>query len=442
MNTEDRRYWHGRTWRIAAPVIVTNISVPLLGAVDTAVVGRLPGPEYVGAVAIGAMILSLLYNGCNFLRMGTTGLTAQSFGAGNGNEVRNWLARACLIGFAAGVLFLILQWPIYAASRLVLAPSEAVDPLTQAYFDIRIWGAPAALVNFALLGWFFGVQDTRSALITQIYMNGINMILDIWFVLGLGWGVEGVAIATVIAEVTAMGLGLALAARNLNRFGGRFQRAEILNPQALGRMFRVNRDIFLRSMCLKAMFITITAVGSRMGDNVLAANAILLHIQAFVAYALDGFATAAEALTGEAKGAKSRRRFDAAVSATTVWAGGLAVAFCGIIWLLGGWTIDTLTTVESVRETARTYLWWSIILPIAAVWSYQLDGIFIGCTWSREMRNAMAMSLVIFLAAIVVLVPTFENHGLWAGFFISLLARAGTMAWIFRRLRTEIGEPA
>ncbi len=442
MNTDNRRYWHGRTWRIAAPVIITNISVPLLGAVDTAVVGRLPGPEYLGAVAIGAMIMSLLYNGCNFLRMGTTGLTAQSFGAGDGNEVRNWMARALLIAGALGLLFIALQWPVYAGARIVLAPSDAVDPLTQTYFAIRVWGAPAALANFVLLGWFFGVQDVRAALITQIYMNGINMVLDIWFVLGLGWGVDGVAWATVIAEYTALGLGLILVIRRLSLFGGRFQKAEIFDAAALKRMFRVNRDIFLRSMCLKAMFIAITAIGSRMGDNVLAANAILLQIQAFVAYALDGFATAAEALTGEAKGAKRRKDFDDAVRSSTQWAGGFAAVLCVAIWVTGVPIIDLLTTVESVRQTAYQYLPWSIVLPAVAVWSFQLDGIFIGCTWSREMRNAMAMSLMLFLVALLVFVPAFDNHGLWAAFLVSMMARALTMAWLFRGLRSEIGETA
>ncbi|MDA8637440.1 MATE family efflux transporter [Rhodospirillales bacterium] len=439
MTVETSIYWHKRTWRIAAPVIITNISVPMLGAVDTAVVGRLPGPEYLGAVAVGALIISMMYHSCNFLRMGTTGLTAQSFGARDGDEVRTWLGRALLMALAIGAIFIALQWPIYELARLVVNPSDAVDPLTQAYFQIRIWGAPAALANYALLGWFFGIQNTKAALITQVYMNGMNIILDLWFVLGLEWGVEGVAWATIISEYTALGLGLVLAGASLVKFGGRLKFAELREAGPLRRMLSVNRDIFIRSICLQIAFVTITSIGSRLGDTTLAANAILLQIQVFIAQGLDGFATAAEALTGEAKGAKRRDRFDAAVRASTIWAGGLAVLFCGMTALLGPWVIDTLTTVESVRETARIYLIWSIFMPAISIWSFQLDGIFIGCTWSKQMRDSMFLSLAVFLITVAVLHNYFGNHGLWASFAIFMVARAITMAWLFKDLRKTVG---
>ena len=439
MTVETSIYWHKRTWRIAAPVIITNISVPMLGAVDTAVVGRLPGPEYLGAVAVGALIISMMYHSCNFLRMGTTGLTAQSFGARDGDEVRTWLGRALLMALAIGAIFIALQWPIYELARLVVNPSDAVDPLTQAYFQIRIWGAPAALANYALLGWFFGLQNTKAALITQVYMNGMNIVLDLWFVLGLEWGVEGVAWATIISEYTALGLGLVLAGASLVKFGGRLKFAELREAGPLRRMLSVNRDIFIRSMCLQIAFVTITSIGSRLGDTTLAANAILLQIQVFIAQGLDGFATAAEALTGEAKGAKRRDRFDAAVRASTIWAGGLAVLFCGMTALLGPWVIDTLTTVESVRETARIYLIWSIFMPAISIWSFQLDGIFIGCTWSKQMRDSMFLSLAVFLITVAVLHNYFGNHGLWASFAIFMVARAITMAWLFKDLRKTVG---
>ncbi len=440
MTAETSIYWHKRTWRIAAPVIITNISVPMLGAVDTAVVGRLPGPEYLGAVAVGALIISMMYHSCNFLRMGTTGLTAQSFGARDGDEVRTWLGRALLMALAIGTIFIALQWPIYELARLVVNPSDAVDPLTQAYFQIRIWGAPAALANYALLGWFFGIQNTKAALITQVYMNGMNIILDLWFVLGLEWGVEGVAWATIISEYTALGLGLILATATLRQFGGRLHLAELREAGPLRRMLSINRDIFIRSMCLQIAFVTITSIGSRLGDTTLAANAILLQIQVFIAQGLDGFATAAEALTGEAKGAKRRDRFDAAVRASTIWAGGLAVLFCGLTALLGPWVIDTLTTVESVRETARVYLVWSIIMPAISIWSFQLDGIFIGCTWSKQMRDSMFLSLGVFLISVAALHTSFGNHGLWASFAIFMVARAATMAWLFKDLRKTVGD--
>lgn len=440
MTAETSIYWHKRTWRIAAPVMITNISVPMLGAVDTAVVGRLPGPEYLGAVAVGALIISMMYHSCNFLRMGTTGLTAQSFGARDGDEVRTWLGRALLMGLAIGAIFIALQWPIYEVARLIVSPSDAVDPLTQSYFQVRIWGAPAALANYALLGWFFGIQNTKAALITQVYMNGMNVILDLWFVLGLEWGVEGVAWATIISEYTALGLGLILATTTLTQFGGKLRFAELREAGPLRRMLSLNRDIFIRSMCLQIAFVTITSIGSRLGDTTLAANAILLQIQVFIAQGLDGFATAAEALTGEAKGAKRRDQFNAAVRSSTIWAGGLAVLFCGMTALLGPWVIDTLTTVESVRETARVYLMWSIIMPAISIWSFQLDGIFIGCTWSKQMRDSMFLSLAVFLISIAILHDSFGNHGLWASFAIFMIARAVTMGWLFRGLRKTVGD--
>lgn len=438
MTGEDRKYWHGRTWRIAAPVIITNVSVPILGAVDTAVVGRLPGPEFVGAVAVGALIFNLLYHGCNFLRMGTTGLTAQSFGARDGSEVRTWLLRAILLGAVIGLGMVILQWPIFELSALIIGPSDHVLPLTRDYFFARIWSAPAALANFALLGWFFGVQNTRAALITQIYMNGVNVILDIWFVTELGWGVAGVAWATVIAETSALGIGLWMASRTLARMGGRFQREALLNPIPFKRMLNVNRDIFVRSLCLQSVFLILTAIGARLGDAVLAANAILLHIHVFVAYALDGFATAAEALVGEAKGAGSRRRFKAAVRASFIWALLFAVAFSVLVAAFGGTVIDLLTTHQGIRTVARQYLPWSIVMPLVAVWSFQLDGIFIGCTWSREMRNAMIMSLLSYLIALPIFVTLYGNHGLWASLMVLMVARGVTLGWMLPGLQRRI----
>lgn len=438
MMTADRKHWHSLTWRIAAPVILSNVSVPILGAVDTAVVGRLPGPEFVGAVAVGALIFNLMYQGCNFLRMGTTGLTAQSFGARDGAEVRNWLARAVILGGLVGVLLIILQWPIFELSALIVGPSDAVLPWTREYFFIRIWSAPAALANFALLGWFFGVQNTRAALVTQIYMNGVNVILDIWFVSYLGWGVAGVAWATVIAETSALAVGLWMASRTLLRFGGRFQRGALLDMGPFRRMVHVNRDIFLRSMCLQTVFVILAAVGARLGDTVLAANAILLHIHIFIAYALSGFATAAEALVGEAKGAGSKQRFNAAVRASTIWAVLFSVIFCLVVGLLGGNVIDLLTTNEVIRAVAREYLPWGIIMPLVSVWSFQLDGIFIGATWSREMRNAMFLSLLSYLAVLPIFVPLYSNHGLWGSFMILMAARAITLGWMLPGLQRRI----
>ena len=438
--------WNRRIWAFAGPVILSNISVPLLGAVDTAVVGRLPGPHYLGAVAVGALIFSVLYAGLFFLRMGTTGLTAQSHGRRSVIEVHEWLLRALALAVALGVLITALQWPIGRAAFAIVAPSSEVAELAERYYQVRIFGAPFALINLALLGWFFGVQNTRAALITQLYLNGSNIGLDIAFVQGLGWGVPGVAWATLISEVSAAALGLFFARRQLRALRARAAEPappgslDLWNRTALARMFSVNRDIFIRSMCLQAAITTFTSLGARMSDQVLATNAVLINFQWFMSYGLDGFANAAESFVGEAVGSRSRTRLRAAVKASTQWALILAVAFTLAYALLGPLLIDTLTHVDDVRSSAREYLPWAVLLPLLSVWSFQLDGIFVGATGTRAMRNSMLLSLLVFAGALAALVPTWDNHGLWAAFAIFMVARALTLGAYYPALERQVGE--
>lgn len=435
----DLRTFNKRVWMLAVPIMATNVTVPLLGLVDTAVVGRLPGPEYLGAVAIGAVIISVLYSSLNFLRMGTTGLTAQSFGAGDADQIRSWLARACLLSMGLGLVLVALQVPILAIGYWLMGPSDAVWPLTESYFQIRIWGAPAALLNFALLGWFFGVQNMRAALMSQIFLNGLNIVLDIWFVLGLGWGVDGVAYATIISEYGAAGLGFWLASAQLMRLGGRWRWDRIRNASRIRRMLSVNRDIFIRSMCLQAAFVIFTSAGTRMGDEVLAANALLLQFTMFTAYALDGFANAAEAMAGQAVGAHDRTLFRQAVKITTGWGVLFSILFGLAYWLFGQAVVDILSTVPEVRETAYTFLPWMIVLPFISVWSFQLDGIFIGATWTQEMRNCMAVSLALFAVAVPLATENWGNNGLWAAFTVFMGLRGVTMGMMFPRLARDVG---
>lgn len=443
-----------RIWRFATPVILSNLSVPLLGAVDTAVVGRLPGAHYLGAVAIGAFLFSALYTGLFFLRMGTTGLTAQSFGSRSTGEVRAWLMRAALLGAGLGALLVVLQAPIGWAAFAVLSPSAEVAELADSYYRIRIFGAPCALINLALLGWFFGVQDTRAALITQVAMNGLNIGLDIAFVQGLDWGVDGVAWATVISEASAVVIGGFLAlhkqrhlARDMTTEPEATEhtrarpRVAVWDRAALGRMFSVNRDIFIRSMCLQAAFAAFTGVGARMGDQLLAANAVLLNFQMFMSYGLDGFANAAESFVGEAVGARSRKRLRAAVKATTLWAALLAIGFSAVYGLFGPSIIDALTHVSDVRSLAREYLPWAVIMPLVAVWCFQLDGIFVGATMTAAMRNSMLVSLVVFAATLALTVPNFGNHGLWASFALFMIVRGITMVRYYPALERRASAP-
>ena len=415
--------WHRRTWAIAGPVIITNISVPLLGAVDTAVVGHLPEPKFLGAVAVGSLVFNFLYHGCNFLRMGTTGLTAQAYGARDGNQIRDWLFRSVVLSTSIGLILFSLQIPIITFSLYLIGASKEVSSIAGNYFEIRIWGSPLALSNIAILGWFIGTQNVRAALISQVFMNTLNIFLDLWFVIGLGWGVEGVALATLISEMATVVLALLIAATMLRKIPGSFDLHRLFNFTELQHMFVVNANIFVRSLCNQLVHVTLTAIGARIGDITLAANVILLNFFLFISYGLDAFANAAEALVGEAIGRKNRVECRKAVEATTKWALGFSFIFCLFFFIFGGMLIDLLTTIPEVRTTAQEYLPWIILLPIVAVWAFQFDGIYIGATWSREMRNSMILAVTAFLGSLVILLPEFSNHGLWAAYIIFLGVR-------------------
>ena len=324
-----------QVWRLAGPIILSNVSVPMLGIVDTAVMGHLPDAWYIGAVAVGAMVFSYVYWGFGFLRMGTTGLVAQAYGAENKSEVRALLGRALVMAVALGMAIFILQWPLIELAMWFIEASEKVESLARAYFDIRVYAAPAALANYAVLGWLLGQQRAKRALVLQVFMNGVNIVLDLWFVLGLGWGVEGVALATAISEYSAAFLGLALALRVLGHSGGQWSRSQLLDGEQLKRLLVVNSDIFLRTLCLVTAFAWFTSRGASMGDTLLAANAILMNFQMIVGYALDGFAFAAEALIGAAIGAGDRDKLRQAVRTSTLWAGLFAVLFSLAYWVAG-----------------------------------------------------------------------------------------------------------
>ena len=414
-------------WHLAAPIILSNISVPLLGAVDTAVVGHLPGAHHIGGVAIGALIFSFVYWGFGFLRMGTTGLTAQAYGAGNADEVRSAFARAALLAGVLGLLVTALQWPLGELAFTLLDASDDVERLADNYYYIRVWGAPAALLNYAMVGWFIGIRDAKSALITQVAMNGANIILDLWFVVGMELGVEGVAWATLISEVGAIAIGGFLVRRNLQRLGGIWRVQSILDGNRLTHLLAVNRDIFFRTLGLQLSFAAFTAIGARMGDAILAANAVLMIFQSIMAYALDGFAHAAEALAGGYKGAGDRNRFRHAVRISSLWALGFAVVFTLLYAVFGGLLVDTITDIAEIRILAREYLIWIVITPLVSVWSFQLDGIFIGATQTAAMRNAMFQAVIVYAAALALLVPAFGNHGLWASLMVLMVARAVTL---------------
>ncbi len=417
---------HRTVLSIAVPVMLSNVSTPLIGVVDTTVVGQIPDPAYIGAVAVGALIFSFVFWGFGFLRMGTTGLTAQALGARNTDEVAATLGRALLIALVIGLTLIVLQWPIRATAFYLLGGSEQVEGLASEYFDIRIWAAPATLANYALLGWFIGLGRTDVGLVLQLVLNLTNIALDALFVLGFGWDVRGVALGTLIAECIAASVGLVLAWRQMRHLGGRFSIAGLLMSEQLRRTIVVNGDIMLRSLALIMVFVWFVAQGARQGDVVLAANAVLTQFISVGAFFLDGLAFAAEALVGRALGARHRAGLLAAVKITTVWAAATAVAIALLTVLVGAAVIDFMTVDAAARAAARVYLPWVVLTPLLGVWAFQLDGIFIGATHTAQMRNAMLLTVAIYVLAWWLLRP-FGNHGLWAALCVSYVARTGTL---------------
>jgi len=428
---------HRSILAIAVPIMISNLSTPLLGVVDTGVIGQIPDAALIGAVALGALVFTFVFWAFGFLRMGTTGLTAQAYGANDLHEIRACLGRALLIAMVIGICLILVQWPIRAVAFGLLDGTERVESLAQSYFNIRIWAAPATLANYALLGWFIGLGKARIALLLQLVLNVSNMLLDAWFVLGLEMGVRGVAAGTVIAEYIAAVVGIGIATQYLRRFGGTWEAARLFEPIRIARTMAVNRDIMIRSLSLVFAFAWFIAQGAKFGETVLAANAVLMHFVSVSAYFLDGFAFAAEAFVGRAVGAASRAGLSRASRMTTWWAASIALLVSLFLTALGTTVIDLLTVEPGVRAIAREYLPWAALAPLLGVWCFQLDGIFIGATRTADMRNAMLMSLAIFLVAWYLLTP-FGNHGLWGALYVHYGARALTLLYYFPGLRRSI----
>jgi len=418
---------HARVARIALPVVVSNATVPLLGAVDTAVIGQLGLAAPLGAVGMGAVVLATLYWAFGFLRMSTSGLAAQAQGAGDMPERSAVLLRALLVACAAGLALIVLQYPLFAAVFAVAPASAEVEGTAHTYLAIRIWGAPATIALYALTGWLVGVERTKGVLVLQLWQNGLNILLDLWFVLGLGWGIEGVAVATLIAEVTGLGIALWLARDALTPSVLRAGLARLWDRAALGRMFTASRDIMGRSILLQLSFTSFVFLGARFGDVTLAANQVLLQFLEITAYALDGFAIAAETLVGQAMGAKALGEVRRAGRISMQWGYGGAAVLALTFALFGGPIIDLITTAPEVREQARAYLWWLAAAPLIGVASWIYDGIFIGALQTGAMLRTMALSVLIYVAALAVLIPAMGNHGLWAALMVLNAARGVTM---------------
>lgn len=418
---------HARVARIALPVVLSNATVPLLGAVDTAVIGQLGQAAPLGAVGMGAVVLATLYWAFGFLRMSTSGLAAQAKGAGDSAEGAAVLLRALLVALVAGAGLILLQGGLFAAAFAIAPASDEVERLARTYLAIRIWGAPATIALYALTGWLIGQERTRGVLILQLWQNGLNILLDLWFVLGLGWGIEGVAAATLIAEVTGLMLALWLARDALVPAVLRPALARLPDPAALARMFTASRDIMGRTILLQLSFTSFVFLGARFGDVTLAANQVLMQFLEITAYALDGFAISAETLVGQAIGARAQTELRRAGRICLQWGFGGAGLMALVFALTGGAIIDLMTTAPEVRAEARHFLPWLVAAPLIGVASWIYDGIFIGALQTRAMLRAMALSVGVYALALAVLIPVLGNHGLWAGLMVLNATRGLTM---------------
>lgn len=434
---EPRAVSHRRVLAVALPIVLSNATVPILGVVDTAVVGQIGLPAPIGAVGIGAVILTAIYWVFGFLRMGTTGFASQALGREDMDEGAAILSRALGIALAAGLVIIALQVPLFRIAFLVSPASGEVETLARAYMGIRVWSAPALIALYAITGWLIAAERTQGVLVIQLVMNGMNVILDLWFVLGLGWGVEGVAVATFVAEWSGLGLGLWLC-RGAFRTPAWRDRARVLDPVRLRRFAEVNGDILLRSLLLQAIFVSFLFSGAGLGDVPLAANQILLQFLQVTAYALDGFAFAAESLVGQALGRARRDLFRRAAIVASLWGTLSALVLAMAFATAGGAIIDVMTTAPKVREVARLYLPWMVLAPIFGVAAWMLDGIFIGATRTRDMRNMMALSALVYVLALAVLAPSFGNHGLWAALLVSFAARGLTLGLKYPGLERSV----
>lgn len=421
---------------IALPMTLAYLSTPILGLVDTAVIGQLGDAALIGGIALGGILFDLVFTTCNFLRSGTTGLTAQAVGAVDHAEERAVFFRAALLALALGLAVAVLRAPMLEAGLFVMGGSAEVQAATRRYFLVRALSAPFALMNYAVLGWFIGRGQAGIGLVLQTVLNGLNILLSLVFVLHFDWGITGVASATVLSEMTAAGIGLVLVARAM-RHGVLPSRQLVLDKDAFRRMIAVNRDIMIRSFTLLFAFGFFTSRSAVQGDTILAANAILEKFFLVGGYFLDGFATAAEQIAGRAVGARYRPAFDRAVKLTLVWGFALAGLAALFFFAAGDAIVALMTTAEEVRAAASTYLVWAALTPLFGVVAFQMDGVFIGATWSRDMRNMMLLSLAVFLAAYWALFPPFGNHGLWLALEIFLGIRGITLGYMCGRRAAE-----
>lgn len=425
---------------LALPMTLAYLSTPILGIVDTAVIGQLSDAALIGGIAVGALIFDIIFNGFNFLRLSTTGLTAQALGRKDSKEQQAIYYRAVMLAGALGLLTIALSKPFLEAGLYFIGPSAEVEAAVRTYFTIRVLATPFSLINYTVLGWFLGLGKSGTGLLIQTVLNGLNIIFNVTLVLYYDFGVAGIAWGTFLAEALIAIAGCLMVQMEIRkRFDveERPSRKRVFDRMALIRMFSLNRDIMIRSFALLFAFSFFTAQGARQGDLLLAANAILMHFFITGGYFLDGLAVAAEQLSGRAIGAHYRKGFEQSARLTILWGYGMAAVLTLFFWFCGGYLIDIMTTEPNVRELARFYLPFAALTPVLATMAFIMDGLFIGATWSRDMRNMMLLSLMLFLASWWVLMPLYGNVGLWIALWIFVSARGGLLWYISRKRVSE-----
>ncbi len=424
--------------RLAIPNILSNISIPLLSTVDTALMGRL-SEVHLGAVGIGAMIFNFIYWNFGFLRMGTTGMTAQAFGRQDDKDIALTLGRALFVGLAIALLILLFQWPLGEASYWLMQVSPEALPMVRDYFQIRLWAAPASLTLFVLMGWFFGMQNAIYPLILTLIINATNIGANFILVYRYDMGVDGVALGTVIAQYLGLIVAFILLAYRYPHYLRGIRLRLLLEWQALSQFLRVNRDIFIRTVCLTFAFGFFYSLSSASGETILAVNVILLQFLNWMSYAVDGFAYASESLVGKYAGKKDPALLRRSINLTFIWGMGLALAF-SILYAFGGEALLRLFTDQAdLIEASKPYLFWMVVFPLLSTPCYLWDGIFIGLTASRAMRDSMLISIALFLGAYYLLQFTnLENHGLWLILLLFMMARGAIQWWLFERRKMAV----
>ena len=426
--------YHKAILRIALPSILSNITVPLLGLVDLTISGHLGAASYIGAIAIGGTIFNMIYWIFAFLRMGTSGMVSQAYGAGDKQEIQWLLYRSLATSTGIGILILFLQWPILHLALSIMSPTDAVGAYASTYFRICVWGAPAVLGLYSLTGWFIGLQNAKYPLYVAVVQNVVNIAGSLFFVFACRMGISGVALGTLIAQYCGLLLSLYLGYRMHRRLGlsGGFSFSPVFQGNAIRRFFGVNRDIFLRTLCLVGVTLYFTSAGSRQGEYVLAANALLMQYFTLYSYFMDGFAFAGEALSGKCAGAKDYLALKGVVRNLFLWGAGVALAFTLLYWMGGKGFMRLLTDEPDVVATAYGYLPWAVLIPLAGLSAFIWDGIFIGLTATRHMLVSMACATVVFFAAYLGLFPVWQNHALWLAFLLYLSTRGLMQHWLYR----------